>query len=320
VPPNPSQLTRPLAKALARGAQRPYMRPHVQDPGLIGTVLWLVTGVVALFIVGVIIYVFGSFLLMRAHTEPRPWGAMMREAAREIFWTLLIQPLLPIGYFLGHRLGDGDGRPVVFVHGYTQNRVNFLGLARALRRARLGPLYGFNYPWHLAIDESARRLGRFIERVCAETKTEAVDIVAHSMGGLVALEHLHLATPPRVRKLVTIAGPHGGVAWRGPVFGRGGASLRRGGEFLVDRVGRQIAIPVLSIYSTHDNIVHPPSTSSLATRGGKDAIVSTAGHLAILFDPQVAREVISFLGDPQIQPQIESASPALAPPDAMTRP
>jgi pimeloyl-ACP methyl ester carboxylesterase len=285
------------------------MPGRVELPHLVRLALALLIGSATLFVLGVIAYVAGSFFLMRAHTAPRPWGAALREAARETFWTLLIQPLVPLGYLLGRRLGRGSGRPVVFVHGYTQNRVNFIGLARALGRAGLGPSFGFNYPWHLAIDESARRLGGFIERVCAETKSAAVDVVAHSMGGLVALEHLHLATPSRVRKLVTIAGPHGGVSWRGPVFGRSGASMRRGCEFIVDRAGRQIAVPVLSIYSTHDNIVYPPSTSSLTTRGGKDAMVSAAGHLAILFDPQVAREVITFLKDPDIQPIVEASSP-----------
>jgi len=279
-------------------------------------VLALVVASAALFVTGVIAYVTGSFLLMRAHTEPRPWGVALREAARETFWTLLIQPLVPLGYLLGRRLASGSGRPVVFVHGYTQNRINFIGLARALQRAGLGPSFGFNYPWHLAIDDSARRLGRFIERVCADTKSAAVDVVTHSMGGLVALEHLHLATPSRVRKLVTIAGPHGGVSWRGPVFGRAGASMRRGCEFIVDRAGRQVAVPVLSIYSTHDNIVFPPTTSSLSTRGGKDAMVSTAGHLAILFDPQVAREVIAFLKDPEVQAITEPSSPAVEAPSA----
>jgi predicted alpha/beta hydrolase family esterase len=258
--------------------------------------LALALGAAVVFATAVLAYVAGTYALMSSHTGSRPWGAVLREAARETFWTLLIQPLLPFGYLVGRRMGGPrTGRPVVFVHGYTQNRVNFLGLARVLGRAGLGPLFGFNYPWHDGIDDNAARLGRFIERVCAETGAAEVDLVTHSMGGLVALEHLHLSKAPRVRRLVTIAGPHSGVAWRGPLLGRSGTSMRRGCEFIVDRAGRMVGVPVLSIYSTHDNIVHPPSTSSLLARGGEDAMVSAAGHLAILFDARVALRVVEFL-------------------------
>lgn len=272
--------------------------------------LALAASVVAgtLFVVGVLVYVFGSFFLMRSHTGKRPLGAMLREAARETFWSLLVQPLIPLLYVVGRRMGGARvGQPIVLVHGYTQNRANFLGMARSLGRAGLGPLYGFNYPWHRDIEGSAEKLGRFIDEVLAESKRDKVDIVTHSMGGLVALEYLQTAKPARVRRVVTIAGPHGGVAWRGPLIGRSGASLRSGAEFITGRSGRKVGVPVLSIYSSHDNIVYPPTTSSLLARGGEDAMISAAGHLAILFDPAVARAVADFLKKPDTAAAIATA-------------
>jgi pimeloyl-ACP methyl ester carboxylesterase len=247
---------------------------------------------------GILVYVVGSFLMMRAHVERRPATRTLREALREVGWAALTQPLVPLYYFVGRHLAPGTGTPVVAVHGYTQNRVNFLALARACRRAGIGPVYGFNYPWFASVHGNAARLARFVERVRRETGAPQVDLVAHSLGGLVALEYLATGGREHVRRLVTIASPHAGVAWRGPILGTAGSAMRAGSPFLVERASHPVPVPCLSIYSTHDNIVHPPATSGLAHRGARDLPVDHVGHLTILFEPMVVRAVVDFLSAP----------------------
>lgn len=179
-----------------------------------------------------------------------------------------------------------------------QNRVDFLLLARACSKAGLGPVYGFNYPWFATVHGNAARLARFCDAVLRETGAGHVNLVAHSLGGLVAMEYLHDAGAGRVRRLVTIASPHAGIAWRGPIVGACGPQLREGCDFLVQRASRSVPVPCLSVYSTHDNVVHPPATSMLAGRGARDQAVEHLGHLAILFDPHVADIVVEFLAAP----------------------
>jgi pimeloyl-ACP methyl ester carboxylesterase len=246
--------------------------------------------------IGVVVYVAGSFAFMHRHVERRPASRLLREALRETAWAALTQPLLPLFYFVGRRLARGRGTPIVLVHGYTQNRVDFLRIARELRRADLGPVFGFNYPWFGRVHANAARLARFIERVREETGAGKVDLVAHSLGGLVSVEYLHVEGTDRVRRLVTIATPHAGVAWRGPIVGACGPQVRAGCAFLAERASRSLPVPCMSVYSTHDNVVHPPATSELAHRGGRDRIVPHVGHLSILFEPEVARAVVQFLG------------------------
>jgi pimeloyl-ACP methyl ester carboxylesterase len=191
--------------------------------------------------------------------------------------------------------------PIVFVHGYMQNRVGFIGLARSLARKGLGPMYGFNYPWFVPITSNAKRLERFVERICKETGSRAVDLVCHSMGGLVALEMMREEAAHeilKVRRCVTIASPHAGVTWRGPLLGIGAGSLRRGSKFLEAHAAAPVTVPVLSVYSTHDNVVHPKESSSLALRGGRDVEVEDLAHLSILFAPEVAAHVAAFLAEP----------------------
>jgi len=251
--------------------------------------------------IGIVVYVFGSFLLMLGHAAPRPFGESLRELFREIFFASLTQPLLPLYYFVGRRMGGRkDGTPIVLVHGYMQNRVGFLGLARVLRKRGLGPIYAINYPWFASLSKNAARLERFVARVCQETGAKAVDLVCHSMGGLVAMEMMRNEAKSgsfEVRRVVTIATPHAGVAWRGPLIGVGAGALKRGSKLLEAHAGYKLLVPVLSIYSTHDNVVHPKETSSLVERGGRDFEVAGASHLAILFSPIAADQVASFLAE-----------------------
>lgn len=263
----------------------------------------VVAAAALLFFLGLAVYVFGSFFLMGRHVRARHYGHSLRELARELWIGALTQPILPLFYLFGHRMRRGkEGEvPIVFVHGYMQNRVGFVGLARALARKGFGPMFGFNYPWFASIGWNARRLERFVERVCKETGSGAVDLVCHSMGGLVAMEMMRDEVRRRtvkVRRCVTIATPHAGVMWRGPLLGIGATSLRRGSKLLEAHAEVKLDVPCLSVFSSHDNVVHPKESSSLAQRGGRDVEIDGPAHLAILFSPKVAEHVASFLAEP----------------------
>jgi pimeloyl-ACP methyl ester carboxylesterase len=269
---------------------------------------------VALFMLVIGGYGFFSFLLMRAHTPYRAFVPTLREYLRETFLTSITQPLMPLYYVYGDRMGSGGaGRdstpvPIVFVHGYMQNRVGFVGLARLLAQRGLGPMYALNYPWWSSISKNAKRLEDYVARVCRETKSPAVDLVCHSMGGLVAMEMMRNTAKKehlKVRRCVTIATPHAGIAWRGPILGFEATSLRRGSKLLEAHSGYTVAVPTLSVYSSHDNIVHPKETSSLAKRGGQDFEIANMAHFSILFSPVVADEIVTFLSKPDRAPEIQ---------------
>jgi pimeloyl-ACP methyl ester carboxylesterase len=265
---------------------------------------------------GIAVYAFGSFLLMGRHVGAREVAPSLRELLRELWIAALTQPVLPIFYFVGRRMdaffvqrgkealaaeGAPPAVPIVFVHGYMQNRIGFFGLARSLARVGLGPMFGFNYPWFSSIANNAARLERFVERVCKETGSGTVDLVCHSMGGLIAVEMMRdeaRRESLKVRRCVTIASPHAGVMWQGPLLGFGAGSLRRGSKLLEAHAEHKLTVPCLSVYSTHDNIVHPKESSSLALRGGRDVEVDGPAHLAILFSPKVAEHVAEFLREP----------------------
>ncbi len=257
--------------------------------------LWAL-GIVAAVLVVSLIYLLGSFFLAASYVAPRPGPLQLAAMLRELFYVLITQPLVPLYFFIGRRFARGDGMPVIFVHGYFQNRADFHWLARQFRKASMGPLYGFNYPWLDSVERNVPRLDRFVERVCAETRSEKVVLVAHSLGGLLCVEYGYSPNgQDRVAHCATVGTPHGGVKWRGPLLGRVADQLRESGAFVAARRNRPLATPTLSVFSTHDNIVHPPSTCELATRGGRDVAIGGLGHLSLLYSPEVARVLITHI-------------------------
>jgi len=84
-------------------------------------------------------------------------------------------------------------------------------------------LYLFGYDWRIDLQTSGDRLGTAIDRLLRETGHDRVDIVVHSMGGLVAKAFISRsrANEERVRRLVFIATPHFGAPWAIQVLAAG---------------------------------------------------------------------------------------------------
>jgi|RhiMethySRZTD1v2_1073278.scaffolds.fasta_scaffold04299_16 pimeloyl-ACP methyl ester carboxylesterase len=219
----------------------------------------------------------------------------------EALCTMFTQWIWPYGWFLGSGFGGrpaaGGGRPIVVVHGWTQNRTNFVWLARFLRRKGLGPFFGFNYNSYHAAEKSAKALGTFVERVRAHTGADKVDLICHSFGGLVARVYVDMLEGHRhVRQVVTLGSPHRGVAHANPSWGPSVRDMHA--EIGIAR--KLAALPLApgvgytSIYSAHDNIVFPGSVSCLGERG-TDIGVAEFGHFGILFCTEVADHVCRAL-------------------------
>jgi triacylglycerol lipase len=192
---------------------------------------------------------------------------------------------------------ERDGRrPILLVPGYTQVQSNMWLLSARLWAEGLGPIYTINLkPWDASILDHAAKLSAFIDELMLATGSEQIDIVAHSMGGIVARVAEAGRLSPRVRRLVTIGTPHRGSRVAELATGRGGIELRMQSEVL-----RALPPPppgmIVAISSSHDNVVVPPENARIGT-GGRDVIVEGVGHLAMLVDPKIAEEVAKALGE-----------------------
>jgi triacylglycerol esterase/lipase EstA (alpha/beta hydrolase family) len=179
--------------------------------------------------------------------------------------------------------------PVLLIHGVLVNDGVWLFARRRLSRRGLGPIYTMNYgPPFADIEDFAVQLATRIERVCAATGAKQVVLAGHSMGGLVSRAYLRRFGADRVAKLITIGTPHHGsvLAWSFP--GRGLEQMRPGNAWLAElnrRESEYSAVPIVSIWSRHDNMVAPQASSELAC--AESVPLVGIGHNSLIGDGQV---------------------------------
>lgn len=241
----------------------------------------------------------GVALGRRRRGEPGP-AAQLRSVAREWAVSVAMSAARPLG-FLELPGQAVVGRPVIMVHGYAMNRANFLPLASRVARAGLGPVLGFEY-WTLGrVASAARRLSTFIEDVCLATGSDTVDIVGHSMGGIVGRYYLTLGSGARrVRNLITVGTPHRGADLSGVGFGRPSRELYPGSAFL-ERLGAAPIPPgarVTAIWSRSDALVPSSRNARLHGASVEEVVFDDLGHLSLLASRRVAGVVIERLRRP----------------------
>src|SRR5712671_2285681 len=173
---------------------------------------------------------------------------------------------LPLGRLLPRERFDPAAphpTPVVLVHGFLGDPSNFLVLRSFLSSYGVRSFASFSYPPRLDHQRLAPRLGQMIARVCRETGSPRVDVVGHSLGGLVARYLVELGDGSRVRRLVTLGSPY----------------------YSERRPARELAI-----FATDDPLVPPPADGR-----GRVVVVEDCGHLNLLQHPAVLHAVARFL-------------------------
>lgn len=255
-----------------------------------------------------IFYVVTSYVHAFWHRRlTTPVASLVRAAVVELGACLLLLPFWPLWLVIGASYqaaheGEGTARgrrhPVVLLHGFAMNRTNWIWLGRRLAKRGIGPLYATSYFSPQSVRRSARHLERFIERVRRREKAERVDIVAHSLGGVVARYYIErLGGAANVGRLVTIGSPH-----RGTVIARLGALFPSARETLSNSafyaelgpLSPRENIAFTSVWSRADAIIEPPESSSIAPVG-EDRVFDDLGHLSLLLSPRVLDTVAERL-------------------------
>jgi pimeloyl-ACP methyl ester carboxylesterase len=236
---------------------------------------------------------------------PHAWRALakhpigvrpVRAALAEWAVSAALSAARPAGFLrLPGARGKGP-RPVIVLHGYAMNRANYIPLAYRLAKAGLGPIFGFEY-WTLGrVAAGAKQLGWFVDEVRAATGAAQVDIVGHSMGGVVARYYVTLAGGDGVvANLVTLGSPHAGTDVSAIGVGHPTRELLLGSK-LVQRLAaapppRHTAITC--IWSHADALV--PGARQTPLAGAEIIMYEDLGHVALLGSRRVAADIISRL-------------------------
>jgi pimeloyl-ACP methyl ester carboxylesterase len=195
---------------------------------------------------------------------------------------------------------DAARPPVLLIHGYLATRGSLHLLEQRLAERGLIVMSYPLGPVNLGdIRDSAGLIARKVESIVAQTGILRVDIVGHSMGGLVALDYLkRLGGRHRVRRLVLLGTPAQGTwsALLGLVtapLGMASLQLLPGSQFLRELAERPLppGAEVVSIGAGRDWLA-PVSTTML---DGVRNITLPTGHSGLLVDGEVADVVADLL-------------------------
>ncbi|MEU6087510.1 alpha/beta fold hydrolase [Streptomyces sp. NPDC047085] len=203
------------------------------------------------------------------------------------------------------RLPVAPGAPVVLLHGFIDNRSVFVLLRRNLAQNGRQRVESLNYsPLTCDIRSAAELLGRHVEEICERTGSGKVDIVGHSLGGLIARYYAQcLGGDLRVRTLVTLGTPHSGtravpLANAHPIV----RQMRPGSDVLEElaRPAPGCRTRFVSFWSDLDSVMDPLETACIEhpDLDAQNVRVSGIGHLALPVHPAVAAGIREALDTP----------------------
>lgn len=189
---------------------------------------------------------------------------------------------------------DGH-RPLVYVHGLGGNRGNFWPMAVWMRGSGRRRAWSVDFRGLSDIDAMAERLAQFLRLVLdVSADADRVDIVAHSLGGLVCRQAILDHDAP-VADLVTLGTPHGGT-WAARY---GNTSILR--ELRPDgpRMARlqsaslPTAVRATALWSRADVLIVPGENARLS--GAVELDMTPFTHYSYLIDPRSFANVADAL-------------------------
>jgi pimeloyl-ACP methyl ester carboxylesterase len=200
-------------------------------------------------------------------------GYEMAAIGRTAFW-LSLRRGLPNGF----DVTAPHPTPAMLVHGFLGSRTNFRAIEDALAVRGVVNFAHFEYRPRLDWPRLATRLGHAIDDLRNRTGVRKVDVIGHSLGGLVARYLVDMRADAPVRRLVTIGAPYFGARLPPNELAIFGAS--------------DPLIPVPHpAYAPHGPHLHP---------GGRCVVVPDCGHWGLLAHDRVLHEVARFLVSPDL--------------------
>jgi triacylglycerol esterase/lipase EstA (alpha/beta hydrolase family) len=232
---------------------------------------------------------------------PAPEQPTWRRASQEILALIAAGALFPFGFGVGRGWMPRKAaqRTVVLVHGYLGNRSGLLPLAGYLRWRGLRHLLFFDYQSSRGVERGAITLRHYLRRHVGGGR---IDLVCHSLGGLVARVYLQqLGGARRVDHCITLGTPHYGTYNSYWLSSRVGRELRPDSLLLSrlaergDQAGR---VRFLSIVAGSDHLVVPRVFSAYE----EVVHLPEVGHMGLLFCPRVFRMIADRLSQDELDP------------------
>lgn len=191
--------------------------------------------------------------------------------------------------------------PILLVHGIWDTGAKLASMRRGLEGAGLGPIEAIDLrpnDGRATILALASQVDEAVRALAERSRSERVDVVGFSMGALVTRTFVQrLGGKARVRRFVSISGPHAGtaMAWALPFAGtremRPGSELLRALAADPDPWGE---VEVHVMYTPYDLMI-VPATSSRLPGARSEARMSIALHRWMIEDARAIAHVAALL-------------------------
>ncbi len=203
------------------------------------------------------------------------------------------------------RPAEQDGMPpLVFVHGLGGNAGNFLAMSWLFWLSGRKRSYRVNFSSGLGIERLAELLVEYVFQVCEVNHEPEVDLVAHSLGGVVArLAIQEMKLSDRVKNFICLGVPHGGTY---PARYGNTETLHdlRPNSKLVKRLNSVNVPPGVKtacLWSKNDLFVLPSESACLD--GALNLDMSPFTHYSYLLDPR-SFEAVKYILDGKRYPYV----------------
>lgn len=198
----------------------------------------------------------------------------------------------------GRASRDAADRPVILVHGWFHNRTGFLVMKRRLKALGRQHVYAVDLPTgRMGVQRLADVLADKVEQIRKITGAKHVDVVAHSLGGLVARWWMHHGGgEEKVKHLVTLGAPNQGTALAAFLPIGSGRAINPGSWTIAAlAVPPPAGVKVTVVWSEMDYLILPLESAAWHKEEGHVRL-KYVGHLSLLFSREVFREVWRAIG------------------------
>lgn len=221
----------------------------------------------------------------------------VRLMAMEFFFLLATVLAHPFGWIPISRRARGQGTPVLLLHGLFHNRSCWWYFKYRLRQTRTNPVYTMtlNY-FRRDIEPLTEAVAKKIDRIRLEHGIERIDLIGHSMGGLIARNLIQIREGhDKIRHCLCLGTPHQGSRLAPLAVTPLGRDLIPTADF-----PRRLAAATIpedvhfgSVFSRHDNLVLPFDSGHMA--GVRNIEISGVGHSTLLYHRRSFDAVLKLL-------------------------
>jgi triacylglycerol lipase len=245
----------------------------------------------------------------KIHQQVSNSARLFKRTIKEVGASVVAINLYPLGIFergtsaRRHSAHSVNPRPILFVHGVVHNWSAFVTLKRGMSKLNWENLYTFNYGTiHNNVLQMVDALGEKVDQILIETGAKQIDLIGHSLGGIVARTFMTLGEGRgKVHTLVTLGTPHQGtnLSFFAKGFSRGALDKDLKANSFLIRLLHETALPksskVISIYSPFDWTVRPAKNAEaigLPESCFENVKLDDIGHAGLLYSEEAFDAVV----------------------------